>query len=251
MDEGILDIYKKSIDINSQRVSEGLNEHKKDLAIVYSNRGRAFINFGRYEEAIDDFTRVIEINQDLKENNERLENEIIFQAYSNRGKAYSYLDKQWEAIKDFSESISLKENSLKAGENINKSLLAQDYRDRGMSFMELDKAQKSIDNYSQAIKIYQEISKSEEDITDKNEFAALYMSKGIALIMTKNYKEAVEELDKAYDIQKILYDKGELLNIPVIITTIRSRIVANTKLGNHVDVSKDQITVKEYMTKMF
>ncbi len=249
MDDGILDIYKKSIDINNQKVSDGLNEHKKDLSIVYSNRGRAYINFERYEEAISDFTRVIEIFQDLTDNNQSLDDELLIQAYTNRGKAYSYLDKQWEAIKDFSESINLKENKLKKGESIDKLLLAQDYRDRGMSFMQLDKPQKSIDNYSHAIEIYN--SSDLVQTVDKNELSALYMSLGIAQIMIKEFDKSLDNLNIAYDMQKNLYDEGNLLNIPVIITTLRSRIVANTKLTKLVDVSRDNNLVKEFMAHIF
>lgn len=246
MDEGILDIYKKYIDINNKRVSDGLTDHKKDLATVYQNRGRALINFERYDEAIADFTRFIEIYDDLKANNEDYDANLLAEIYSNRGKAYSYSDKHWNAVKDFGEAINIKEDNNES----DKKSLAQDYRDRGMSFMELDKPQKSIDNYTKAISIYEDIVSSGETI-DNNEYAALFMSKGITLLMLKKYKEALTELDTAYEKQKELFDKGELLNIPVIVTTLRSRIVANTKLSDLVAVNRDENLVKDYMKHMF
>lgn len=245
MDEGILDIYNKSLELNHKRVSDGLSEHKKDLATIYQNKGRALINFERYDDAIKDFTRAIEIYDDLKSNNEDYDINLLAEAYKNRGKSYSYSDKHWNAIKDFSESINILEKI-----ESDKKVLAENYRDRGMSFMEIEKPQKSIENYRKAIDIYKQIIESGEDF-DYNQYAALYMSEGITLLMLKKYQESLIALDKAYVLQKDLYDKGELLDIPVIITTLRSRIVANTKLNSLIEVNRDENLIKEFMKKIF
>ena len=59
-------------------------------------------NLGKYEEAIKDYDKAIELDPDYSD------------AYNNRGLAKYYLDKYGEAIKDFNKVIELTPNYTNA-----------------------------------------------------------------------------------------------------------------------------------------
>ena len=86
---------------------EGFNAEifTNDLATAYGNRGRAYNHKGEYDRAIDDFSKVIEIDPDDAE------------AYYNRGLAYAHKGEYDRAIADFNKAIELNPNDVAAYHN--------------------------------------------------------------------------------------------------------------------------------------
>jgi Flp pilus assembly protein TadD len=64
-------------------------------ALVYSSRGLVLINLGKFEDAIADYSRVIQLNP----------NDAW--AYHNRGLAFEKLGKLEEAGRDYSKANAL------------------------------------------------------------------------------------------------------------------------------------------------
>src|SRR5512139_183805 len=77
----------------------------------YNNRGFAYCQIGKYDQAISDFTKAIKINPRLAH------------AYNNRGAAYLYEDQYDQAISDFNKAIEIDPR------------LAHAYNNRGWAYM--------------------------------------------------------------------------------------------------------------------
>jgi tetratricopeptide (TPR) repeat protein len=78
---------------------------KPDNARAWINRGNAFASMGRYDQAIRDLDRAIEIKPDSSE------------AHSNRGAAYASKRNADKAIGDLDKAIKLKPDYAKAYNN--------------------------------------------------------------------------------------------------------------------------------------
>ena len=75
---------------------------KPDYAEVYYDRGLAYHIKGEYDQAIQDFTKVIELKPDYAE------------AYHARGTAYGGQDENYRATQDFTKAIELKPDYAEA-----------------------------------------------------------------------------------------------------------------------------------------
>jgi tetratricopeptide (TPR) repeat protein len=81
------------------------NQGKKDLAGVLYNRGIRNANKGKLAQAIEDFSKAIEIKPD----------DIM--AYNNRGSAYAQEGDYIQAISDFTKAIGINPNDPVAYHN--------------------------------------------------------------------------------------------------------------------------------------
>jgi Flp pilus assembly protein TadD, contains TPR repeats len=90
-----------------------------DYAYAYINRGDAYYGLGQYQRAIEDCNEAIRLKPD---------NAI---AYSNRGKAYAKLGQYEPAIKDFNEAIRLHPDDVNAYNNRGVAYLLQGNNDLG------------------------------------------------------------------------------------------------------------------------
>jgi len=78
---------------------------KPDFAEAYYNRGNAYESLGNHRQAIEDFNRAIGIKPDYAE------------AYSNRGNAYNVFGNYEQAIEDFNRAIGIKPDYTEAYSN--------------------------------------------------------------------------------------------------------------------------------------
>lgn len=115
--------YEKAVEYYS------LHLQKHSSPEAYNNRGNAYIDLKKYNEAIADFTKALELKPDYAE------------AYLNRGTVYDELKKYNEAIADYSKAIELKPDYDLA------------YNDRGLTYYHLQKYEEAIDDYKKTIQI--------------------------------------------------------------------------------------------------
>ena len=81
------------------------NQGEKDLAGVLYNRGTANAQKGNLTQAIEDFTKAVEIKPD------------DLMAYNNRGSAYAQQGDYIQAISDFTKAIGINSNDPVAYHN--------------------------------------------------------------------------------------------------------------------------------------
>ena len=118
----------------------------------------------KFEEAINNFTKAIELDRDDKN------------IYISRGFAYMNIEKYEEAIEDLTKAIELGEND--------KFI----YASCGFAYMEIEK-------YKEAIGYFTKVLEYEDD-------KIIYRNRGLAYICTDKYKEAIEDFTKTIKLNK-------------------------------------------------
>ena len=98
-------------------------------AVDYVQRGNAYYEQGKYDQAISDYTKAIDINPDFAK------------AYDNRGAAYAQKGNLSGAISDFTMAIANNPNDAEA------------YNNRGHAYAKLGNYVQAISDYTKAIKI--------------------------------------------------------------------------------------------------
>ncbi|MEJ2223067.1 MAG: tetratricopeptide repeat protein [Desulfobacterales bacterium] len=96
------------------------------MAESYNNRGLAFYNLGRHQQAINDFSQAIRINPQYAE------------ALNNRGNAYYALDQYPQAEADFNRCLQIKARYSKAHLN------------RGLVYFQMKKTKESCIDFRRA-----------------------------------------------------------------------------------------------------
>jgi hypothetical protein len=96
------------------------------MAEAYNNRGLAFYNLERHQQAINDFSQAIRMKPQYAE------------ALNNRGNAYYALDQYQKAEADFNKSLQLKPNYSKAHLN------------RGLAYFQMKKSEESCTDFRRA-----------------------------------------------------------------------------------------------------
>jgi tetratricopeptide (TPR) repeat protein len=148
-------------------------------AKVWSNRGTALANLGKYQQAIECFDKAIEINP----------NDVNI--WNSKGTALANLGKYQQAIECFDKAIEINPNDV----NI--------WNSKGTAFHYLSKYQQAIECFDKAI----EINPNDADA---------WNAKGLSLDYLKKYQQAIECFDKAIEINPndadAWYNKGVALH---------------------------------------
>ena len=152
-DESTYEDYTKAIELDPK------------YAHAYFNRGFAYDELKKYEEAIADYTKAMEL--DPKDSD----------AYSNRGHAYRNLEKYEKAIADYTKAIDLDPKDSDA------------YNGRGFTYDELKKYEEAIADYTKAI-----------ELDPKDGLA--YNNRGFVYFDQKKYSDAEEDFTTAIKIYK-------------------------------------------------
>ncbi len=130
---------------------------------VWFAKGEKLYNQKKYDEALQAFTKVLELNNKNKE------------AYYYRGICNLFQGNIYEAISDFTETIALDSNSSDA------------YNNRGLCYGYTGELEKSVDDFKKAISI------------DKN-FSKAYLNLGSAYLSLEKPDDAIQILNKVVEL---------------------------------------------------
>ena len=199
------DFYNRGLTYyNLEKYNEAIADYSKaielkpDYADAYINRGNAYCNLNKYDEALADYNKAIDLKPDDVD------------AYCNRGSIYGKLGKINEAFADFSKAIDLKPDFAVA------------YTGRGVAFWYLGKYNKAIVDFNKAIElkpdyvraynnrgnVYGKLGKYNEAIADFNKAIELkpddeeaYYNRGNAYCDLNKYEEALADFSKAIELK--------------------------------------------------
>ncbi|MGA2782943.1 MAG: tetratricopeptide repeat protein, partial [Smithella sp.] len=132
--------YKQAIEDYSRAI-----EINPGFAAAYNNRSDVYAGLGNYRQAIEDLNRVIEFNPGFAA------------AYNKRGNAYNGLGNYRQAIEDCSRAIEI------------EPAYAEAYNNRGNAYDGLGNHKQAIEDYDRAIEI-------------KPRYAELYYNRGIGYL---------------------------------------------------------------------
>lgn len=174
--------------MQEKRYEEALNDMNKALqlspgfAAAYYNKALLHLNMLQYDEAIFNFDYAVTLNPLFKEK------ELFFvNAYYNRGTVLLNQNKTDEAYKDFCKTIELDSNYTEAYVNRGNIL-----RDRQL--------------YSEALTDYQKA------IQIKPDFPIAYFNRGNLYLNQKKFSDAIADYNKAIalkpDYAKAFYNRG-------------------------------------------
>jgi len=138
-------------------------EIQSNISTFYNDRGCVYVDLKKYDEAISNFDKAIELNPDYTE------------AYKNRGCVYVYSEKYWEALSDFNKAIELNPDC------------AEFYFNRGHVYADLWKNDEAILNLNKAIEL-------------NPNYAEVYNVLGQIYNNSKKYDEAISNFDKAIEL---------------------------------------------------
>jgi tetratricopeptide (TPR) repeat protein len=150
--------YEKAIEDMSKIIEIEPNSYTS-----YVERGETFYKQQQYDRAIKDYTRAIELIEKQAKNKQK---EELTNILIKRGNAYRFNNQLEEAIADFSRAIELCPDDIRA------------YESRAMLFSKLGQKEKAIDDYRKVLEI------------DPKQFIAVYNLKSLL----KNEKGASEYL---------------------------------------------------------
>lgn len=142
---------------------------------AYNNRGVAFMNEKRDDEALNDFNKAIELKPYYAE------------AHFNRGNVYMNAKENDLALNDFNKAIELKPNYAKA------------FHNRGSLFMYQNKNEEALSDFNKAIEL-------------QPDYPIAYFNRGTVFFNEKRYKEAIINYSKAIELKadyaEAYYNKG-------------------------------------------
>jgi len=162
---------------------KGAKEEETDLAIVYYNRGKTYLDSGKYQQAIDEFTKVVELIP------------YYANAYFTRGLAYYKLDKHLKAIEDYTKAIELNLDIRRIVEdNYPHSQYADPYFARGLAYGYGKSGHlKAIEDYTKAIEL-------------NPKYANAYLNRGAAYLISNEYQKAIDDFTKSIELVPQLAD---------------------------------------------
>lgn len=134
------------------------------IPIAYYNRGLAFMNENRFNEAAADYTKAISLKPGYNE------------ALVNRGNIFRVQKQNEEALKDYNDCIDHNPNFSKA------------YFNRGILFMNLQQNEEAIRDFSKSIEL------------NPNYYKA-YSNRGVIYNNAKRYEEAIQDYSRALEIK--------------------------------------------------
>ncbi len=207
---------KSSVLSELKRYDEGLAAINQAINLApraawYVNRGSLYYNQQKYELALSDWNKAIDINPNFAD------------AYYNRGLLYSDQQKYELALADYNKAINLNPN------------FADAYNNRGNLYKNLQKYELALSDYSKAIDInpnfadayynrgllYQDLQKYDLALSDYNKaidinpnYAKAYYNRGILYQDLQKYDLALSDYSKAIDINpkfaNAYYNRGNL-----------------------------------------
>jgi tetratricopeptide (TPR) repeat protein len=131
--------------------------------LAYNNKGVTYYELGDYKQAIEDYSRAIELNPDYTE------------AFNNRGTAYYELGNYRQAIEDYDRLIGFKPGYGDA------------YLNRGVAYAHLGDYRQAIEDFNKVVEI-------------NPGHAKVYNNRGNAYFALGNHRQAIEDYGRAIEI---------------------------------------------------
>ncbi len=145
---------------NSMTLWNDVLAKNENVEIALNNRGSLLYKSGKYQQALNDFTKAIEISPDRAE------------TYNNRGGVLNDLKDYKGALRDYSKALALDASYEKA------------YYGMGGVYLSQNQFEKAIDQYDQAINL-------------NPTYAAAYSNRANAKINLSRVQEAMADFDEA------------------------------------------------------
>ena len=203
-----------------KKYDEALTDFNKAIELrpgyseALNNRGNVLSDKKRYEEALKDYNKAIELQKDYPD------------PYNNRGLVLMRLNRNPEALKDFNKAIELQPRFAEA--YYNRGLLHMNEKKPDLALLDYNKALELNPGYTEASinrkNLVEGVAKPEDVLADynkaiesKQDDPQLYYSRGSLLMSLNRNAEALTDINKALELKPDYAEahnaKGNLLMI--------------------------------------
>lgn len=165
--------------------------------VAWTNRGYIYFSIGQFEKAIDDFSKALALDPKYLE------------AYSNRSAAYFSIGQYDKALADINKAIGLNPEFFKA------------YSNRGAIYASLNQSDKALADYFRAIELNPEFADAYSNrgnlYTDLNQWDKAITDYTQAITINPNFANAFFNRGKAYEelkqVEKAIADYSNVIKI--------------------------------------
>ena len=204
-----LDTFSSSLKLWSDVIAKNSDEKLLGVERGYNNRGFAYLESGRLQEAQQDFDKAVALNPKYPEAHlnvgivnfrqgraeaalQSYDAAIKFKpdygdAYLNRGATLLQTGRHAEAMADFDRVLQLRSNN------------EQVYLNRGMAYLKLGKLQEAVNDLDEAIRLNPNL-------------ASAYMNRGVVDAMQGHIESALSDIDKAAQLEpknaEVYFNRG-------------------------------------------
>ncbi|MEE8450439.1 MAG: tetratricopeptide repeat protein, partial [Thermoguttaceae bacterium] len=179
--------------------SQGRDDLRNDLAMVYNNRGNVYLAQGDLSRAIEDYGHALRLRKPLVETEGRdeLRNDLAV-VYNNRGTAYSDQGDLARAIEDFGHALEICQTLVETEGRVElRNDLANFYNNRGTTYRAQGDLAGAIEDYGHATDIYQTLVETEGRDELRNGLAMVYNNLGNTYAAQGDLARAIEDYGHA------------------------------------------------------
>jgi tetratricopeptide (TPR) repeat protein len=215
---------------NQQKYDLALSDYNKAIEInpnyaeAYYNRGILYKNLQKYDLALSDWNKAIDINPNYAV------------AYNNRGLVYYNQQKYELALADYNKTIDINPNYAEA------------YNNRGNLYSDLQKYELALADYNKAIEInpnfaeayynrgnlYSDLQKYELALSDYSKaieinpnYADAYNNRGVLYALTRDFPKALADAEKASELYRQQGNEAGYQQAQKLISIIRQEMSKN------------------------
>ena len=152
--------------------------HENNLARVYMNRATTYHSLTRYEDALADYTRAVDIRERLHREGRLPDENDLATVYMNRANAYASLTRYEDALADYARAIEIRERLHREGRLPDENGLAKGYMNRAVTYRSLTRYEDALEDYARAIEITERLHR-EGRLYDINDLLRCYLNKAI------------------------------------------------------------------------
>jgi serine/threonine protein kinase len=202
---------------------EGQADCLLDLALSYRSRGVIFRRLGSVREAIEDYSRAIQLCESpnargcLASNR----NEVLVSALIARAAAYLTSSQLRCAVEDSDAAEAILKPMFASGSHTCLLNLSQVYTNRGLAFRQLHKVDEAVKDMEQSIEIREQLVEQRGMTNLASELARSYANKVLLLLDTDQTHQALAVAERALSFLETHADRNRRSDLAIDLARLR------------------------------
>jgi len=224
--------------------------NETDLSSAYMSRGLRRYDLLMLDNAIMDYGRCIEINEQLSNTGKLLDENALAKAFLERGLAYRMKTEYEKALSDYNRYFEIIERLRSENKLINENDLAIAYRRRSAPYYCMTDYDKSLMDDSRCIEIMERLY-SEGKLSDENDLALAYYGRNATYHSMFRYDESLSDNNKCIEMMERLLVEGKLIDENDLALAYQSRGITYDSMTEYEKAMADYNKCIEVMEQLY